>query len=255
MHDRHAVERVIELHAAGENTSHIARATGVARSTVRDWVAGRLPYSASVGAPEGCDRGPACLAQGPLMLTSYAYMLGLYLGDGCLSQHPRNVYKLRIFLDSKYPELVFECRMRMQILCQEKRISTVPMSGGARGVVVQSYSKHWPCLFPQHGAGAKHTRPISLAKWQRDIVQGEPELFLRGLIHSDGCRNINNRGRGSSWTGVRYLFSNRSPEILLLFADTCDQLGIHWTAPSWYTISIARRADTARLDEFVGPKQ
>jgi hypothetical protein len=86
-------------------------------------------------------------------------------------------------------------------------------------------------------------------------VDEEPELFLRGLIQSDGCRNINNRGRGSTWTGVRYLFSNRSHDIRRMFCDACDRIGVHWTQPDSYTISVARRADTARLDEFIGPKR
>jgi hypothetical protein len=27
----------------------------------------------------------------------------MYLGDGCLSAHPRGVFKLRISLDARYP--------------------------------------------------------------------------------------------------------------------------------------------------------
>ena len=33
---------------------------------------------------------------------------------------------------------------------------------------VKSYSKHWPCLFPQHGPGRKHGRPIVLEEWVPD---------------------------------------------------------------------------------------
>lgn len=189
------------------------------------------------------------------MRTSYAYMAGMYLGDGCISQLRKDVYSLRISLDARYPELVAECRARLQILCPDNRVGVVPMSGGAHGVVVQAYSRHWPCMFPQHGPGAKHTRSIELAEWQQSIINDEPELFLRGLIHSDGCRIVNNRGRGSTWTGIRYLFSNRSDDIRALFGATCDRLRIHWTAPDVYTISVARREDTARLDAFIGPKQ
>ena len=29
---------------------------------------------------------------------------------------------------------------------------------------VKSYSKHWPCLLPQHGRGMKHTRKIELRR-------------------------------------------------------------------------------------------
>ena len=53
---------------------------------------------------------------------------------------------------------------------------------------VSSYSKHWICMFPQHGPGRKHERPIVLADWQRRIVDRFPAPFVRGLVHSDGCR-------------------------------------------------------------------
>ena len=40
----------------------------------------------------------------------YAYLFGLYLGDGCVSHQHRGVFKLRIFLDVRYPEIITECR-------------------------------------------------------------------------------------------------------------------------------------------------
>ncbi len=45
---------------------------------------------------------------------------------------------------------------------------------------VLSFSKHWPCLFPQHGPGRKHMRRIELADWQQVIVEGHPGDFARG---------------------------------------------------------------------------
>jgi hypothetical protein len=56
---------------------------------------------------------------------------------------------------------------------------------------VKSTSKHWPCLFPQHGPGRKHDRTIELAPWQRAIVEAHPGDFARGLFHSDGWRGVN----------------------------------------------------------------
>jgi hypothetical protein len=47
-------------------------------------------------------------------------------------------------------------------------------------------SRHWPCLFPQHGLGKKHMRKIELQPWQRTIVLNSPGHFARGLFHSDG---------------------------------------------------------------------
>ncbi|WP_236950032.1 LAGLIDADG family homing endonuclease [Mycobacterium sp. MS1601] len=111
---------------------------------------------------------------------------------------------------------------------------------------------HWPCLFPQHGPGRKHLRPITLAPWQVAIVEHEPEQFVRGLIESDGCRVVaNDRGVAS----VRYHFTNHSADIRGLFCWALDLLGIHWTQNSRYMIAVYRKADTARLDGFIGPKR
>ncbi len=46
-------------------------------------------------------------------------------------------------------------------------------------------------VFPQHGPGRKHRRPMTLTGWQRALVDEHPQEFLRGLIHSDGCRVTN----------------------------------------------------------------
>ena len=118
-------------------------------------------------------------------------------------------------------------------------------------VEVSLYSKHWPCLFPQHGPGKKHTRPIRLEPWQQALVDLATEEFILGLIHSDGCRVVaNDRGVMS----VRYHFTNMSEDILTLFTAALDALGIPWTRSSKKIVSIYRKAATARLDEFVGPK-
>src|SRR5215207_2710410 len=71
-----------------------------------------------------------------------------------------------------------------------RRVSVLAVKG-SRALVVQSYAKHWHEVFPQAAPGRKHNRRIVLADWQRDVVDAHPEQFLRGLIHSDGCRVIN----------------------------------------------------------------
>jgi LAGLIDADG DNA endonuclease family protein len=116
---------------------------------------------------------------------------------------------------------------------------------------VTLYSKHWPCLLPQHGPGKKHLRPIALEAWQQILVNEVAEEFILGLIHSDGCRVVaNDRGV----TSIRYHFSNRSEDILGLFTAALDHLGIAWTRSTKYIVSVYRKAAVARLDEFVGPK-
>ncbi|WP_254849161.1 hypothetical protein [Mycobacterium sp. GA-1841] len=53
---------------------------------------------------------------------------------------------------------------------------------------------------------------------------------------------------------VRYHFTNHSEDILNLFTGALDHLAIPWTRSTKYVVSIYRKAATARLDEFIGPK-
>src|SRR5262249_34513024 len=49
-----------------------------------------------------------------------------------------------------------------------------------------------------------------------------------------------------------YSFSNRSEDILGIFAWGCDLMGVRWRRASHSTISIARRRDVAILDHVMG---
>ena len=105
-------------------------------------------------------------------------------------------------------------------------------------------SKRWPEAFPQHGPGRKHDRKIELAGWQREIVDRFPQEFLRGLLHSDGCRTVNRfttklpSGRVAEYAYPRWFFSNRSADIRGLFCEYCDRLGIRWTQSNPRNISV-----------------
>jgi hypothetical protein len=151
-------------------------------------------------------------------------------------------------LDKKYPAIIGRCGDAIDLLMSGQRAAVRSLPKGC--VEVSLYSKHWPCLFPQHGPGRKHKRAIRLEPWQQALVDQSTEEFILGLIHSDGCRVVaNDRGVMS----VRYHFSNRSEDILGLFTAALDALDIPWTRSSKYIVSIYRKAATARLDTFVGP--
>jgi hypothetical protein len=126
---------------------------------------------------------------------------------------------------------------------------------GENAVEVWVYSKQLQCLFPQHGPGRKHERTIKLTEWQQRSIERHPQLLLRGLIHSDGCRFTNTvRHSRKTYEYARYNFSNRSADIRGIFCDACDLLGVEWRVMNAWNISVARRASVARLDEFIGPK-
>jgi hypothetical protein len=95
--------------------------------------------------------------------------------------------------------------------------------------------------------GAPHRGPAG----DRELVATRPELLLRGLIHSDGCR-FQNTGR--NWSHPRYSFANKSEDIKAIFCDACELMGLRWSRSGEKTIYVSRKADVAVLDRFVGPK-
>jgi len=234
------VEAVLALDDLGMTRSWIARELDIAPRTVSRWL---------TEPPRRCEP-PRALEPEP-----YAYLLGLYLGDGHISSGPRGQRYLTLACDAAYPGIVEAARGAMTAVLPGTRVCLVrhPVD---RSVRVVSCSRWWPVLFPQHGPGRKHARPIILTDWQRDITHQHPCELIRGLIASDGSRFIaNQRVAGRVYRYARYSFSNRSAEILEIFCDHLDLLGIGWTQPKASDIAIDRRSEVAKLDAFVGPKR
>jgi hypothetical protein len=116
--------------------------------------------------------------------------------------------------------------------------------------ILSLYSTHLSCLFPQHGAGRKHNRDITLESWQREIVSREPWRFIRGLIRSDGCAFVNRTGR---YAYLSYEFSNRSQQIRQLFMDACGRVDVEYRPYRRY-VRIYRRTSVALMRQHVGLK-
>jgi hypothetical protein len=264
VHSPAAVAEVLALRLQGLGARRISAQTGLPVRTVTDWLAGRVPQHSreldpAVPVAPPCGK---CGHQGHAfedLPPEYVYLLGLYLGDGTVSKHARKVFRLRVFLDLTYPGIIEECRRAMKTVMPNNAVqelghrSSFVSREEPSSVEVSCFSKSWPCLFPQYGPGRKHDRLIELTDWQRGLVAKWPEQLLRGLIHSDGCRFINT-GRGG-WAWPRYAFSNKSDDIRAIFCYACDQFGVRWTRSGKRTIYVSRKADVARLDEFIGPKR
>ena len=141
----------------------------------------------------------------------YAALLGFYLGDGCVSTYGTHT-TLRVSCDAAWPGIVGDVTRLVGSVNPRNGVFQVKASGVT---IVQGNWQHWPCLFPQHGPGRKHDRPIVLVEWQEEIVTAFPADFLRGLFHSDGCRTNNWAtrmlgGEKRRYDYPRWQFSNRS---------------------------------------------
>ena len=252
MHSIEIRNKARAMYESGRDVSSIASELALPRATVRDWCGYRSFVTDDLergwGAP--CVRcadppGP------PTDQERYGYLLGLYLGDGHITLMAKSVYRLRIFCTAAYPDLLAECAQAMAAVMPTK-VSSITKGGCT---TLYSHSKHWPCLLPQHGPGMKHLRQIALEPWQKDIVRAHPRPFLRGLIHSDGCRVVNHTTRnGKRYEYVRYLFSNESVHILGLCGWALDLIGAEWRHNRRNSISVAKRDSVALLETFIGPK-
>jgi hypothetical protein len=154
VHSLDTIHTALELAASGQSNQQIARALGLSRDTVRRWRGGDLPGSKPRMVPR-ITRSSGPDLEG-LEAGAYAHLLGLYLGDGTVSELPRTC-RLRNALDARYPP----------------------------------------------------------GSWR--VPHG------------------------------------RCEDIKRIFCDHLDLLGIGWTRPNAVSIAVARRADVAALDRFVGP--
>ncbi|MEZ0067639.1 hypothetical protein ABIA32_003654 [Streptacidiphilus sp. MAP12-20] len=237
-------KQALALLQSGLTLSEASRRTGVSRSTLRQWhseptspARAACPRDTELGAP-------------------YAYLLGLYLGDGCISRSRRGVHVMRIACANAWPGLIDACEEALRTVMPTSSVCRVACPGCTS---VVSYSKHWPCLFPQAGPGPKHTRSIRLDDWQSILVKQHPWPLIRGLIHSDGCRFTNWTERaGRRYEYPRYVFTNKSDDIRGIFTDALDRVGVEWKVTrrgsTPYNTSIARRASVALMDEHAGAK-
>jgi hypothetical protein len=243
------VQRVRALAAEGHPQAQIALITGIPRTTVRGWLAGRVPRHALKRAL--LQLHPHEFLEGKE--ADYVYLLGLYLGDGHISQMSRT-FRFRLILDRRYSGIARSAVVALRAILPENKPSSRdwPRLGT---IVVTSYFCWWPRLIPQHGPGRKHERKIVLTGWQLALTSRHPRELVRGLIHSDGCRFVARQpGRQCTYSYPRYGFRNESEDILQIFCHHLAILGVDCTRPTPTMIQVARREAVARLDKFVGPK-
>ena len=229
---------------------------GVAVKTIRRW---RRDYQRR-GLPRGQSHTSATCPRcddGWLDTVAYAELLGWYLGDGYISRGRRGVFNLHVYNDVTYVGLNAHVAELMRAVKPGGRPHTRLM--GRQCIAITVSWKHWPCLFPQHGPGRKHERPIVLEDWQARIVEEHPADFLRGLFHSDGSRVANwtqrvVAGRPKRYDYPRWQFTNVSVDIRELCCWALDLVDVPWRQSNHKTISVSTRSGVARLDALIGLK-
>jgi hypothetical protein len=113
-----------------------------------------------------------------------AYVIGLAIGDGNLSNPNGRAVRLRITCDSRYPALILKITASLQELLPKNKVSLVGSDGNFVNVSV--YSNHLEDLLGwKASGGSKHSQGVQVPDWLfEDSSLRVP--CLRGLIETDG---------------------------------------------------------------------
>jgi hypothetical protein len=197
MYPRSTVELAKTLSDLGILDRENAEICGVSVGAIRKWRYGSR-RNGNRNRHEDVPRCPRCHGR-PLDEKAYAYMLGLYLGDGHLILARKGVWVLSITCCDGWPGLMAQARLAMSAVMPSSKVFARARTGCTE---IKSTSKHWLCLFPQHGPGMKHQRVIELEPWQERIVAEYPGDFARGLFTPmDTAGSTGSGGHSKTATG------------------------------------------------------
>ena len=185
---------------------------------------------------------------GPSFSTSqlqpYSYLLGVYLGDGCISRAPRT-FRLEIYMNAKDTRVIRQTADAMRELLPRNRVGfrcrpSVVVVKLVFESVATTVSTAW--AGPQALAA---DRPRVVAARDRGAASGR---FRAGLPRLRRVSPPANR----SWSQLsRVLVPQPLRGHRDAVATACDLAGLRWRRSNRETITIARRHDVARLDELM----
>ncbi|WP_339156658.1 helix-turn-helix domain-containing protein [Actinomadura luteofluorescens] len=128
MYDITVRRHALALLEQGLTISDVSRRTGVSRGALREWLLrteqGRELY---VHPHRVCPRCTA-LPRPPEPEDSYAYLLGLYLGDGYISpvgDRTKMIWALRIACADAWPGLIEECVKAVSAIRPGNKVRTI----------------------------------------------------------------------------------------------------------------------------------
>jgi len=114
-----------------------------------------------------------------------AYVIGLAIGDGNLSNPNGRATRLRITCDTKYPALIAKIQSALQRLLPRNKVSLVRGNGNYVNVSVYSNLLE-PLLGWRAAGGSKRSQCVRVPAWicENKILSIH---CLRGLIETDGA--------------------------------------------------------------------
>jgi len=116
----------------------------------------------------------------------WAYVVGVALGDGNLSNPNGRAVRLRVSCDTKYKNLISKICIVIKDILPNNKVSLVNKKG-KNCVDISCYSNKWEGLLGwKVGHGSKYEQNASVPFWIKKS-KGFSIECLRGLLETDGC--------------------------------------------------------------------
>lgn len=113
-----------------------------------------------------------------------AYVIGVAIGDGNLSNPNGRAVRLRITCDKKYPNLRDRILKSIKKARPDNKVSIVNRKDNC--VDISCYSNEWEKILGwSHCLGPKHTQEIQAPSWIKE-KEAYKRSYLKGLFETDG---------------------------------------------------------------------
>lgn len=175
-----------------------------------------------------------------------AYVTGVALGDGNLSNPNDRAVRLRITCDLKYPNLIKKIKSSIELIAPNNKVALVKTKGNC--VNISCYSNDWEKVLGWK-VGNKLTQEAGVPSW---IFKNKKCKIscLRGLLQTDGCIY---KDRG--YTMVNFVNHNRrlAKDVLSMIKDLGFSPNFSSIIPTRsrrkYTIRIAK--DVKKFIDYI----
>ncbi|MEO5366323.1 MAG: hypothetical protein H7831_08215 [Magnetococcus sp. WYHC-3] len=147
---------------------------------------------------------------------SLAYIIGVSLGDGNLSNPNKRAVRLRITCDKKYPKIIDRIKENLKIVLPYNKIGIVNKKSNC--IDISCYSNQWPKLLGwRPDKGSKYKQNVRVPRWifnKKIYIKN----CLAGLIETDGSVYTDR--------GYKYInFTNKNIDLSKDVLNLFEQLG------------------------------
>lgn len=172
-----------------------------------------------------------------------AYIIGVALGDGNLSNPNGRAVRLRITCDLKYPKLIQKMCRAIKRLLPNNKVSIISKPTFCN---ISCYSNKWENLLGwQALEGPKHKQKVSIPKWVMDDVQYAIPC-LRGLLETDGSIYIDRGYKMANFVTIIRPLADNVMDIIARLGFKANIYTINTTPKTRYTIRVSKN-----IEEFI----